>query len=48
MIVTYHGISRDHKDWATFLGISEQTMRWRLKHWGVTRAVTTYKGAKRE
>ena len=47
MIVTYHGIARDHKEWATFLGVSEQTMRWRLKHWSVIRAVTTFKGAKR-
>ena len=43
MIITYHGISRDHKAWAAFLGITEQTMRWRVKHWGVERAVSLVK-----
>lgn len=43
MQITYHGITRDHKDWAKFLGITEQTVRWRVKHWGVERTVTTLK-----
>jgi FixJ family two-component response regulator len=41
MILNFHGIERDHKDWAAFVGITEQTMRWRIKHWGVERALTT-------
>lgn len=43
MQITYHGITRHHKDWAKFLGITEQTVRWRVKHWGVERTVTTLK-----
>ena len=43
MIVEYKGISADHKAWAAFLGVTEQTFRWRLKHWGTKRAVTTPK-----
>jgi hypothetical protein len=40
MDVTYHGITRRHQDWAEFCGVSEQTMRWRLAHWGVERALS--------
>lgn len=46
MIVNFHGIERDHKDWAAFVGVTEQTMRWRIKHWGVERALTTTRGTK--
>jgi len=41
MDVTYMGVTRPHHDWALFCGVSEQTMRWRLAHWDVERAVTT-------
>jgi hypothetical protein len=44
MMVAYHGIERDHKEWAAFLGITEQTMRWRIKHWGVAKALRTPRG----
>jgi len=47
MIVEFHGIKRCHKEWAAFLGITEQTMRWRIVHWGVERAVTTTADAPR-
>ena len=41
MNVTYQGVTRPHQDWARFCNVSEQTMRWRIAHWGVERAVTT-------
>lgn len=43
MDITFHGLTRDHKKWAKFLGVTESTLRWRLAHWGVERALTSAK-----
>lgn len=47
MNINYHGITRDHKEWARFLGVTEQTLRYRIKHWGVSAALTTTRGEAR-
>jgi hypothetical protein len=43
MTVTYMGLTRSHQKWAAFCGVSEQTMRWRLAHWPVEKALSTGK-----
>jgi hypothetical protein len=43
MDISYLGLTRSHKEWAAFCGVSEQTMRWRIAHWPLARALTTRK-----
>jgi len=39
--VTYNGETLVVKDWATKLGMDVMTLKYRLKHWGLERAMTT-------
>lgn len=47
MLITYKGVTLSSVAWARMCGVTESTMRWRVHHWGVRRAVTTRSPQKR-
>jgi len=39
--ITFNGETKILTEWATSLGIESSLLRYRLKHWGISRALTT-------
>lgn len=41
--IQFNGVTKILADWASDLGITGPSLKWRIAHWGLSRAMTTMK-----